>query len=87
MISPDPSLGFIPSPVKIEKIRAYRKHRKSKAESVGTKDKKGEKSRTPYEVVPNVRHQFSMFKRSSPVLHDITFEKLYKGPLSWLDQA
>ena len=55
VISPDPSLGFIPSPVKIEKIRAYRKHRKSKAESVGTKDKKGEKSRTPYEVVPNVR--------------------------------
>ena len=63
VISPDPSLGFIPSPVKIEKIRAYRKHRKSKAESVGTKDKKGEKSRTPYEVVPNVRHQFSMFAR------------------------
>lgn len=56
VISPDPGVGFIPSPVKIEKIRSSsRKARKSKVESVGTRDKKGEKSRTPYEVVPNVR--------------------------------
>ena len=58
VISPDPNLGFIPSPLKIEKIRASsRKARKSRIQdaSIGTKDKKGEKSRTPYEVVPNVR--------------------------------
>ena len=55
VISPDPTLGFIPSPVKIEKLRSSRKTRKTKVESVQTRDKKGEKSRTPYEVVPNVR--------------------------------
>ena len=60
MVSPDHNLGFIPSPVKIEKIRSNRKPRKNGARfeesSIGQKErKKGEKSRTPYEVVPNVR--------------------------------
>ena len=60
VVSPDHNLGFIPSPVKIEKIRSNRKPRKNGARfeesSIGQKErKKGEKTRTPYEVVPNVR--------------------------------
>jgi len=67
VVSNDEHLGFIPSPVKIEKIRAFQKSRPqrstkmSKASiedshfSIIEKERKKGESKNPYEVVPNVR--------------------------------
>ena len=67
VVSNDEHLGFIPSPVKIEKIRLYQKSRPQRSTKMNKasveeshfaiieKERKKGESKNPYEVVPNVR--------------------------------